>query len=49
MSWWGSGFIPIIIYAALASEDNIMSHNFLLLDGTDLLLQDNSNFLLLGS
>jgi len=50
MNWFGGGLIIIINYAQ--GEGSItppVENNFLLMDGTDLLLQnDGTNFLLQG-
>lgn len=49
MDWWGSGFVTIILYATMAGAGNSPANDaFLLLDGTNFLLLDLSDLLLLG-
>lgn len=49
MNVWGSGFVTMIIYGSFVGSEINPSNAFLLLDGTDFDLLDNTVLLLLGS
>lgn len=45
MNWFGSGFIPIIIYAYSSAEAVLETGALLTEDGLNILTEDNNNIL----